>query len=297
MQRIRVASLQYNLRPVEDLEDFGNQVRALVATAAEYGCQLVVFPEYFTVQLLHLADVRRPIDKQVRDLARKVDDYQELMAGLARQHGLYIVGGSIPVADDPDDTDIVHNVSFVFGPRGDWVEQRKIHCTRWEKEEWRISPGARLRIIDTDFGRIAVTICYDVEFPELARAAAREGATILVVPSCTDDRQGFLRVRYCAQARAIENQMYVVHAVTVGSLPQVPAVSLNYGAASILTPSDFAFSKDGILREGNTNHEMMVIGDLDLEILDHSRVSGSVLPLTDSQTTAEVVRQLEAVKL
>lgn len=294
---IRVASLQYNLRPVESFQEFADQVSALVATAGDYGSRLVVFPEYFTVQLLHLADVRRPIDLQVRDLARQVPRYHELMAGLARAHGLYLVAGTIPVQDDEQDEDLVHNVSFVFGPDGGHVEQRKLHVTRWEREEWRVSSGQRLRLLDTALGRIAVTICYDVEFPELARAAAREGASILVVPSCTDDRQGWLRVRYCAQARAIENQLYVVHAVTVGSLPQVPAVSLNYGAASILTPNDFAFSNDGILREGNINHEMMVIGDLDLSLIEETRQRGSVLPLLDSQSTAEVIRELEVVTL
>lgn len=297
MERIRVGALQYNLRPVEGFQEFADQVSALVATAADYGCGLVVFPEYFTVQLLHLADIHRPIDLQVRDLARQLDRYRELMASLAEKHALYIVGGSIPARDGDDGDDEVYNECNVFGPRGDWVEQRKIHITRWEKDDWRITPGRRLRVIDTDFGRMVVTVCYDVEFPELARAAAREGATILVVPSCTDDRQGFLRVRYCAHARAIENQMYVVHAVTVGSLPQVPAVSLNYGAASILTPSDFAFSNDGILRQGNINDEMMVIGDLDLDILGRARESGSVLPLYDSQSSAEVASALEAVKL
>jgi predicted amidohydrolase len=294
--RVRVGSLQYNLRPVGSFQEFADQVSALVGTASDYGCRLVVFPEYFTVQLLHLADIHRPIDLQVRDLARQVDAYRDLMSELAREHGLYIVGGSIPVLDDVAE-DIVYNVCYVFGPSGGHVEQGKIHVTRWEREEWRITPARRLRLIDTDFGRMVVTICYDAEFPELSRAAAREGALLQVVPSCTDDRQGFLRVRYCAHARAIENQLYVVHACTVGSLPQVPAVSLNYGAASILTPSDFAFSNDGILRAGIENHEMMVIGDLDLAILEETRSSGSVLPLTDSQTTAEVTKVLETVEL
>jgi GNAT superfamily N-acetyltransferase len=135
--------------------------------------------------------------------------------------------------------------------------------TRWEREEWIVSPRRGLHVFETDFGKLAVAICYDVEFPEIARAAGRSGCDMLVVPSCTDDRQGFLRVRYCAQARAIENQMYVVQACTVGSLPMVPAVSLNYGQASILTPSDFRFSRDGILAEGQVNSEMMVLGDLD----------------------------------
>jgi predicted amidohydrolase len=169
--------------------------------------------------------------------------------------------------------------------------------TRFESEEWFVSPGSRLRVFETDLGRIAVTICYDVEFPELSRAAAREGAFLLVVPSCTDDRQGYLRVRYCAHARAIENQIYVVQSSTVGSLPMVPAVSLNYGQAAILTPSDFAFSRDGILAEGVPNQESMVIGELNLRTIHESRATGTVLPLRDSSTTAEVASRLEVIPL
>ncbi len=122
---------------------------------------------------------------------------------------------------------------------------------------------------------------------------ANKGANILVVPSCTDDRQGFLRVRYCAQARAIENQMYVIQSCTVGSLPMVPAVHLNYGQASILTPSDFPFSRDGVLAEGNPNTEMMVIGELNLKTIQESRSFGTVLPLLDSRRTAEIIKQTQ----
>ena len=120
---------------------------------------------------------------------------------------------------------------------------------------------------------------------------------MLIVPSCTDDRQGVLRVRYCAQARAIENQMRVIHASTVGSLPSVPAVSLNYGQASILTPSDFSFARDGIQVEGVPNQESILFADLDLDLLRESRESGTVLLLRDSQTTAEVLAELEEVPL
>ena len=167
--------------------------------------------------------------------------------------------------------------------------------TRFEREEWFISPRNRLNVFETSFGRMAIAICYDVEFPEIARAAAALGATILVCPSCTDDRQGFLRVRYCAHARAIENQMYVINSGTVGSLPMVPAVSLNYGQASILTPSDFPFSRDGILAEGIPNQEMMVVGELNLRIIAETRLSGTVLPLLDSHRSKEVASHAEVV--
>lgn len=295
MERIRVATLQYLIRPVKTFADFREQVAGLVETAADYKCQLLVFPEYFTVQLLTLGDVRRPIDAQVRALAAQLPEFVECVGGLAKRHGLYIVAGTIPVLSGAADE--VLNMSYFFSPQGTHGCQPKLHVTRFESEDWRVSPGSTLRVFESSFGRVAIAICYDVEFPEIARAAARCGAQILIVPSCTDDRQGYLRVRYCAQARAVENQMYVVQSSTVGSLPMVPAVSLNYGQAAILTPSDFAFSRDGILAEGIPNQETMVIGELNLTTIVDARSSGTVLPLLDSGRAAGIAARAEVVTL
>lgn len=264
-------------------------------TAADYKCQLVVFPEYFTTQLLTLGNVKRPIEEQVRDLPRYVPRYVDLFTSLAKKHDLYIVGGTILTNGDGDGT--VHNEAFVFGPGGEHVVQSKLHMTRFEVEEWRVSPRGRINVVDTRFGRIGVTICYDVEFPEVARAYGRLGVQTLIVPSCTDDRAAFLRVRYCSQARAIENQIYVVQSPTVGSLPMVPAVSLNYGQAAIFTPSDFPFARDGILAEGIPNQETMVIGELDMATLLASRTTGTVLPLNDSLRTHELLAHTEIASL
>jgi predicted amidohydrolase len=295
MNRLRIASLQYFIRPVGSFDQFQAQVEGLVATAADYSCRLLVFPEYFTIQLLTLGDLRKPVPEQVRDLSRFVPQFVEMMSDLAREHGLYIAAGSIPVVDDGDNR--VFNDCFFFGPRGEHGVQGKMHVTRWEREDWLVSPRDRLRIFETDFGRLAINICYDVEFPEIARAAARRDAQILIVPSCTDERQGFLRVRYCAQARAIENHMYVIHSSTVGSLPMVSAVSLNYGQAAIYTPSDFSFSRDGILAEGVVNQETMIIGELDLQTIQQQRTFGTVLPLLDSNHTAAMLEEIEQVTL
>ena len=295
MERIRVATLQYFIRPVTSFAAFQGQVEGLVGTAADYKCQLLVFPEYFTLQLLTLGDLRRPIPEQVAGLADEVEPFVEMMSALARRHRLYICAGTIPQRIDGSRK--VCNQSFFFGPDGRYDRQAKIHMTRFESEEWFVSAGSHLKLFETNFGRLAITICYDVEFPELARVAAHNGADLILVPSCTDDRQGFLRVRYCAHARTIENQIYAIQASTVGSLPMVPAVSLNYGQASILTPSDFPFARDGILAEGVPNQETMVIGELNLETLRQSRQTGTVLPLRDSQHTADVARTLEAVTL
>ncbi len=296
MEQLRVAALQYLIRPVTTFEQFRDQVDALLQTAADYRCQLVVFPEYFSVQLLTLGDVRRPIRDQIRSLADQAPAVIDFMAECAQRYGLYVVAGTVPERDATD-RDVVRNHSYVLSPNGKRGVQGKLHMTRFERDEWHVSPDSHLRIFEAPFGKFAIAICYDVEFPEMARAAARAGADILCVPSCTDDRQGFWRVRYCAHARAIENQMYVIHAGTVGSLPQVPAVSLNYGIASILTPSDFPFARDGILAEGNVNQEMMVIGDLNLDTIRRSREEGTVLPLLDSERTSDLVANPRTVVL
>lgn len=295
MTPLRVAALQYYIRPVKSFDDFASQVEALVETARDYKVRLLTFPEYFTIQLLTLGNVKRPIVEQIRDLAKQEERIVDLLSGLSKKNKMIIVGGTLPGFSD--DQAKILNKCYVFATDGSHSLQAKLHMTRFEKEEWFVSPGSRLRIFESDFGKFAVAICYDVEFPEIARAAARLGANFLVVPSCTDDRHGYLRVRYCAQARAIENQMYVIHSPTVGSLPTVPVVSLNYGQAAIYTPSDYSFSRDGLLAEGAVNQESMIVGDLNLSLIEQSREHGTVLPLRDSQTTAELLRSVDHVKL
>jgi predicted amidohydrolase len=288
-ERIRVATLQYLIRPVHSFAEFAAQVTGLVDTAHDYKCKLVVFPEYFSLQLLTLGDVQQPIREQVRRLAGHRPEVTALFSALAKRTGMYIVAGTMPVVDGEH----TFNESQLFGPDGSHRIQGKLHMTRFETEEWIIRPRPRLKVFDTALGKLAIAICYDVQFPEIARAAARRGVKILIVPSCTDDRQGMLRVRYCAQARAIENQMYVITSHTVGSLPMVPAVALNYGQAAILTPSDFPFARDGILAEGIPNQETMVIGELDMGAIHRARSTGTVLPLLDSERTTEIVAQVD----
>ncbi|MCB0349905.1 MAG: carbon-nitrogen hydrolase family protein [Bdellovibrionales bacterium] len=295
MDRIRVASLQYYIRPVKSFDDFAQQVEALIETAVDYKVKLLVFPEYFTVQLLTLSQIKRPIAEQIRDLAGQEERIVNFMSEMSRKHKIIIVGGTLPAFNDEKNK--ILNKCYVYAKDGSPHVQAKLHMTRFEKEEWLVSAGSRLRIFETDFGKFAVNICYDVEFPEIARAAARLGAHFLVVPSCTDDRHGYLRVRYCAQARAIENQMYVIHSPLVGSIPTVPAVSLNYGQAAIYTPSDYSFSRDGLLAEGAVNQESMVIGDINLTLIEESRKTGTVLPLRDSQTTSELLSVVDNVNL
>ncbi|MGA3370473.1 MAG: GNAT family N-acetyltransferase [Terracidiphilus sp.] len=275
-RRVRIAAVQYLLRPIACFEDFVRQVEFFVHSAKDYKAHFVLFPEFFTMQLLSYINEPAPA-MAVRRLARMAPQYEELFMRLAKETGIYIIGGTHPVFQRGK----VFNAAHLFTPNGQVFRQKKVHLTPTESGPYQLSRGHGLYLFHTDFGNIAILVCYDVEFPEVARVMAEAGAEILFVPSCTDGREGFCRVRYCAQARAIENQVYVAMTGTVGNLPLVPYMATNYGQAAILTPSDYFFARDGIAAEGTINQEQLVVADVDLDLLDEQRVNGSVIPLQD----------------
>jgi predicted amidohydrolase/GNAT superfamily N-acetyltransferase len=275
-RRVRIAAVQYLLRPIASFADFAHQVEFFVRSAKDYKAHFILFPEFFTMQLLSYINEPAPA-MAVRRLARMAPQYEELFIRLAKETGIYIIGGTHPVIQRGK----VFNAAHLFTPNGQVFRQKKVHLTPTESGPYQFSRGHGLYLYHTDFGNIAILICYDIEFPEVARVMAEAGAEILFVPSCTDGREGFCRVRYCAQARAIENQIYVAVTGTVGNLPLVPYMAANYGQAAILTPSDYFFARDGIAAEGTINQEQIIFADVDLDLLDEQRVNGSVIPLQD----------------
>lgn len=272
---VRIAAVQYLLRSIDDWSGFENQVRFVMKAAGEYKPQFVLFPEIFTTQLLSFLDTT-DMYTAVRALNEFTERYVALFVELAKQWKVHIIGGSHPTITDGR----MYNTAYLFTPGGKVFTQDKIHLTRWEKEKWKGDSGNKLRVFDTPHGRIAILICYDIEFPELARKVCEQGADIIFVPSCTDDKQGFWRVRYCCHARAIENQVYVAVTGTVGNLP-VEGLGLHFGQAAVITPSDFAFARDGIAAEGVPNMEQIIIADVDLGKLVNSRIHGTTIPLYD----------------
>ena len=199
-RRVRIAAVQYLLRPIASFDDFAKQVEFFVHSAREYHAHFVLFPEYFTMQLLSYINEPAPA-MAVRRLARMAPEYEALFMRLAKETGIYIIGGTHPVFQRGK----IFNAAHLFTPNGRVFRQKKVHLTSTESGPYQLSRGHGLYVYHTDFGNIAILVCYDVEFPEVARVMAEAGAEILFVPSCTDGREGFCRVRYCAQARAIEN--------------------------------------------------------------------------------------------
>lgn len=278
VESVRIATCQLQARAVSGFDEFIKQIEYFVDIAADYEADFIVFPEMFTVMLLSA----EPSELTPLEAIERLSDYtpkiRKRLSEMALAYNINIIGGSHPTRMPDGD---IHNVAYVCLRDGSIHAQEKIHPTPNEAYWWNIKGGDSIDAIPTDCGPIGVLICYDSEFPELARRLVDEGARIIFVPFCTDSRQGYMRVRYCAQARAIENQCYVVMSGNVGNLPNVGNMDIQYAQSCILTPCDFPFARDGIAAEASENVETLTISDVNLADLQWARAEGTVQNLAD----------------
>ena len=277
-EAIRVGTVQYMQRRVRSFEEFLGFVEYFVDVVATYKGDFVVFPEMFALQLLSIEDQELNPAEAIEALTRHTPRFKEALRDMAIRYNINIIGGSHPTMM-PNGR--VENIAYVFLRDGSTHMQPKIHATPSEAYWWNIEGGHSLNAIDTDCGPIGVLICYDSEFPELVRHLTDQGISILFVPFCTDERQSYLRVRYCCQARAVENQIYVVMSGNVGNLPGVANMDIQYAQSCILTPCDFPFDRDGIAADTTPNVEMVSFADLRPDSLREARNSGTVQNLRD----------------
>ena len=275
---VRVATVQFQMRGLDTKEDFEKQVEYFVDVASDYRSDFVVFPELFTLQLLSLEEKPLPPSEGIERICDYTAWFSTMMERLAVSYNVNIIGGSHPTRAANGD---IENICYVFLRDGSVHLQKKIHPTPDERYWWNIKGGTRVDAIDTDCGPIGVLVCYDAEFPELARQLADQGAMLMFVPFCTDERRGYLRVRYCSHARAIENQVYVVLSGVVGNLPNVENMDIHYAESCILTPCDFAFARDGVAADTAANTETIAFADLRLSDLRIARQSGATRNFRD----------------
>lgn len=275
---IRIGTVQYMQRRVHSFEEFMSGVEYFVDVVSDYKGDFVVFPEMFTLQLLSIENRETTPAESIESLTNYTPRFRDAMRELALRYNINIIGGSHPTRM-PNGR--VENIAHIFLRDGTIYEQPKIHPTPNEAYWWNIEGGSTLNAIETDCGPIGVLVCYDSEFPELVRHLTDQGIYILFVPFCTDERQSFLRVRYCCQARAVENQLYVVMSGNVGNLPYVFNMDIQYAQSCILTPCDFPFARDGIAADTTPNTETVAIADLRPETLITARNNGTVRNLRD----------------
>ncbi|GGE41112.1 hydrolase YhcX [Marinicauda pacifica] len=277
-QTVRVAAVQFQARAVDSVREFERNVEYFVDVCSDYKADFCVFPEMFTVALLSLEKKKLTPQESIEALTRHTPRFLEFMSKLAVRYNINIVGGSHPTKTDDGD---IQNVAYIFLRDGSIHSQEKIHPTPNEKYWWNIKGGDFVHAIPTDCGPVGVLICYDMEFPELARRMADEGARIIFCPYATDDRTSHLRVRYCSHARAIENQVFVVTAGNVGNLPDVENMDINYAESAVITPCDFPFARDGLAAVASESVETVAVADLRVDDLTEARRSGTVRNLRD----------------
>ena len=276
---VRLGLVQWQMRPYKGLEELFEQIEYFIDAVSGYKSDFALFPEFFNAPLMaqynHLSE-----PEAIRELAKYTDEIREKFVSLAISYNVNIITGSLPYMRENK----LYNVGYLCRRNGSVEEFEKLHVTPDEEKFWGMVGGEKIQVFETDCGPIGVLICYDVEFPELPRLLAEEGMKILFVPFLTDTQNGYSRVRYCARARAIENECYVAIAGSVGNLPKVHNMDIQFAQSVVFTPCDFAFPTNGIKAEATPNTEMILVADVDIELLRELHNYGAVRNLKDRRT-------------
>jgi predicted amidohydrolase/GNAT superfamily N-acetyltransferase len=273
---VRLGLIQWQMRPYKNLDELMQQAEYFIDAVSNYRSDFALFPELFNAPLMaennHLSE-----PEAIRELAKHTSTIVKKFTELAIGYNINIITGSMPEICD----DMLYNVGYLCKRDGAVERYEKLHVTPDEAKVWGTQGGSELRAFDTDCGKIGILICYDSEFPEVSRLLADEGMDILFIPFLTDTQNGYSRVRHCAQARAIENECYVAIAGSVGNLPKVHNMDIQYAQSMVFTPCDFSFPANGIKAEATPNTEMILIADVDIDLLRELHQFGAVKNLKD----------------
>lgn len=273
---IRVGLVQWQMRRYKGLEELMDQAEFFLDSISGYRSDFALFPEFFNAPLMadynHLSE-----HEAIRKLAEFTEPIVARFSELAISYNINIITGSMPEMKDGK----LKNVGYLCHRDGSTDSFEKLHVTPDEERVWGLTGGDFFKTYETDCGKIGILICYDVEFPEVSRLLAEDGMDVLFVPFLTDTQNGYSRVRNTAQARAIENECYVAIAGSVGNLPKVSNMDIQYAQSMVFTPCDFAFPSTGIKAEATPNAEMILVVDLDIDLLRELNEFGSVRNLKD----------------
>lgn len=277
---LNIAAAQYDVGFFSDWEAYSRKIQQWVEMAVAQQAELLLFPEYASMELASLfpREVHASLSAQLHAMQALLPDFLQLHRTLAVTHRVYLQAGTFPVQTE---TGAFRNRAYWFTPEGDVDFQEKLIMTRFENEQWLIEAGQEIKVFSTPFGKLGINVCYDSEFPHFARRMVERGASLILVPSCTDTRAGYYRVRIGCQARALENQCYVVQSHLVGNAEWTEAVDINCGAAAVFTPVDRGFPDDGILAMGEYNQPQWVYARLDLDSMTQVRQHGQVFNFAD----------------
>jgi predicted amidohydrolase len=272
---IKIASAQYPILRHRHFNEWREHVTTWVQNAAAQNAQLLIFPEYSSLDLTGWQNENdlKNASSMIEAMQSMLPAYIDFFSSLAKQHQVTINAGSFPVREGT----LLTNRSYIFGADGSMGQQDKIMLTRFERERTTLHAGQEFNLFTTSFGVVAIAVCYDIQFPLNIRKIAEAGAQLIIVPACTGRLAGFNRVKTGCQARALENQIPVIHSTTVGDALWNPIADTNAGAAGCYTPADNGFPDDGILAIGTLNQPAWVYATLDLTAFETIRQNGHVL--------------------
>lgn len=266
---VRLGLVQWQMRNYSNLDELMQQAEFFIDAVSGYRADFALFPEFFNAPLMaennHLSEAQA-----IRELARHSDTIAHMFSSLAISYNINIITGSMPELVNGQ----LYNAGYVCRRDGTRERFEKLHITPDEAKQWGMQGGHNLKAIDTDCGKIGVLISSDVTYPELGRLLADQDIDILFVPFLTDTQNAYIRVRHCAQSRAIENECYVAIAGCVGNLPKVHNMDIQYAQSAVFTPCDFSFPSNGIKAEATPNTEMILIADVDLVLLNELNQAG-----------------------
>ena len=273
---VRIGLVQWQMRPIDSLESLLQQAEFFIDSMGAVRADFVLFPELFHMPLMAQFGDMSPAES-IRRLAEYTPAICDRMSQLAVNYNINIISGGLPLLEDGG----LYTVAYLLRRDGSRDEQRKIHIPPGERRWWGMTGGTKLKAFDTDCGKVGILICYDSEFPELSRLLAEQGMQILFVPFRTEMKNGYMRVRLCARARAIENECYVAIAGAVGNLPKIQVTDTHYAQSAVFTPADFAFPGDSIINEAAPNAEALLVAEVNLDLLRTLHEHGAVTNLKD----------------
>lgn len=291
----RVAAAAYPLSQLQDWSAYEAKQRKWISEAAEAGAEILIFPEYGGAELASLGGTAWGADDfgAIDAITKHTPKSEEILTRLAAEFGVYILTGSAPLRDGEK----IVNRTALIGPKGGIGHQDKLLPTRWEREALGMAGGDAVHVYDTPLGMLGIAICYDGEFPLVARSMVESGAKLILAPSCTETTAGYWRVRIGGMARALENQCWVAHAPLIGDNDWLEMVETNTGAAAIYGPPDRGFPETGISALGEINAPGWIIADCDLEAVDRVRRDGGVLNHANWDEQDERLERVKTVSL
>jgi predicted amidohydrolase len=294
--RLKVAAIQYPIEGGRSLEATLAKMEAYVRQARAGGAGLVVFPELFVLDRVSATGASRAGQtagltekQQLARIAREeTPTFFERAKHLARELDVAILAGSFPRELAASEGGGIVNTSLLAFPDGRIVMQDKLHLTP-DEVTWGWKAGETLQVFEAPWGRSTILICYDSQFPGLSASLAQSAPEMILIPSMTGAK-GLQRVRWSAQARAVEQHAFVV---VTGTVEAAGSTQLDHSARAVfLSPQDAGFP--GVLRQGPLNREAIVYSDLNLTQLRASRAKAGLYAGRDQVQRPVPVRVVQS---